>query len=213
MLSLITVIKDEEARLPGMLDWHLPWVDECIVVHDGPCADASLKIAQERGCIVIEAPFHGYCEPLRELGLKHSTGDWALFVDADEKFPIELLTIAREISRKAEFDAVMLPRITQWPDWPDKGAVHDFQTRLLRKATALISPVIHTSPATSGVTVRFDWAIQHTNLLADIQEKKDRYRQIINAQLAQVKVIDVRKGWENNPIAMHLERCLQEMDG
>lgn len=205
MLSLVTVVYNEEARLPGMLDWHLPWVDESVVVHDGPCDDRTLELALQRRCIVVVAPEHlGYCEPLRALGASRASGDWILFVDADERFPIEVLTLARQLSRDAAFDAVMLPRTTVWPDDLQRPPVQDFQVRLLRKEMLAISPVIHTSPTTTGRLVRFDWPIQHVNYAADVTEKKDRYRQIIQSQLALTS---------NPDVTAHLQRCLQEMDG
>ena len=90
MISLVTVVRNEEARIGKMLDWHQPWVDEVIVVHDGPCEDQTKNIVTQRKCVYYERPYTGYCEPHRAAGTAWSHGDWILFVDADEMFPIQV---------------------------------------------------------------------------------------------------------------------------
>ena len=201
MISLVTVVKNEESRIRSLLNYHSPWVDECVVVHDGPCTDRTLEIAVELGCRTYEAPYLGYCEPHRKLGLEMALGDWVLFVDADERMSLDFLQRCRIIARRAVFDGVMMPRRTVWTDDRTRPSVLDHQMRFMRKTCAYISSTIHTSPSCTGVVVQAPYLIHHENLASDIPEKIERYKQIVLGQLPE----------SSDSVRAHLERCLEEM--
>jgi len=201
VISLVTVVRNEEARIGKMLDWHQPWVDEVIVVHDGPCEDQTKNIVTQRKCVYYERPYTGYCEPHRAAGTAWSHGDWILFVDADEMFPIQFLQSVREIAKTDQFDGVVLYRKTTWVDAPERAAVQDMQMRFCRKSDVSISPMIHTSPMCKGKVVSFVevFPIVHKNREADIPEKLERYRGVIEGLL------------EQDPSNHHLHQCLRDM--
>lgn len=77
------IVKDEEELLPQCLASVQGAVDEMIVVDTGS-SDRSVQIAQQHGAVVV--PFE-WCDDFaaaRNAGLEQASGDWILFLDADE---------------------------------------------------------------------------------------------------------------------------------
>jgi glycosyltransferase involved in cell wall biosynthesis len=64
--------------------------DEIIVIHDGPCADRSLAIAEEYGAKIIVGEHYGYMEPHLVRAYEEARGQWLLRIDADEFLSQEL---------------------------------------------------------------------------------------------------------------------------
>ena len=82
-ISLCMIVKDEEEMLPRCLESVRGAVDEIIVVDTGS-SDRSVDIAREYGASVVE---FAWCEDFaaaRNAGLERASGDWILFLDADE---------------------------------------------------------------------------------------------------------------------------------
>lgn len=97
--SVLILTLDEERNLPACLD-SVAWCDDVIVL-DSHSADATRKIARERGARVIERTFDDYAThrtwAFESIEFEHP---WVLSVDADERCTPEL---AEEIAR-LEFD-------------------------------------------------------------------------------------------------------------
>lgn len=82
-ISLCMIVKDEEELLPHCLASVQGAVDEMIVVDTGS-SDRSPEIARQHGAVVV--PFE-WCDDFaaaRNAGLEQASGDWILFLDADE---------------------------------------------------------------------------------------------------------------------------------
>ena len=204
-ISLITVVRNEETQMKSFLKWHQPWVDEVIVVHDGPCEDATREIALAQRCQYYEVAYEGYCEPHRAWAAARSHGDWLLFADADERFPLQFLQFTREIEKSAAFGGLLFHRTTFWEDAPERPVVNDVQLRFIQRDALKLSPVIHTSPGCTGKVVSFPetFPIVHTNWAATLPEKLVRYRKVIERLLSQS---------QDDAEKIHLEQCLREME-
>ena len=90
---------------------------ECIVIADA-CTDKTAEIARSYGATVFEADLHN--EGLgRNLGIENSTGEWILFIDADDwwlhEFVFEQLA---ERTEKSKADAIIFDMV-----WKHIGVV------------------------------------------------------------------------------------------
>lgn len=77
------IVKDEEELLPHCLASVQGAVDEIIVVDTGS-SDRSAEIAQQYGALVVRFEWCEDFAAARNAGLERASGDWILFLDADE---------------------------------------------------------------------------------------------------------------------------------
>lgn len=77
------IVKDEEELLPHCLASVQGAVDEVIVVDTGS-SDRSAEIAQQYGAVVVAFEWCDDFAAARNAGLERASGDWILFLDADE---------------------------------------------------------------------------------------------------------------------------------
>ena len=82
-LSLCMIVRDEEQMLARCLTAVAPAVDEMIVVDTGS-SDSTIEIARSFGARVIEHPWTGSFAEARNVSFEAATGDWLLYLDADE---------------------------------------------------------------------------------------------------------------------------------
>ncbi|RMF80009.1 MAG: glycosyltransferase family 2 protein, partial [Nitrospirae bacterium] len=90
-LSGCLLARDEEANLPRCLASLAPVVDE-VVVCDTGSRDRTVAIAEAAGARVVHFPWCDDFAAAHNFLHRHATGDWILWIDADE----ELLPIPRK---------------------------------------------------------------------------------------------------------------------
>lgn len=83
-LTLSMIVKNEEANLRGCLESVKDTVDEIVIVDTGS-TDKTLKIAEEFGAKIFHFAWINDFSAARNFALKQSTGDWILYLDADER--------------------------------------------------------------------------------------------------------------------------------
>ncbi|HCV42460.1 MAG TPA: hypothetical protein DGH68_03180, partial [Bacteroidetes bacterium] len=93
-LSVITLALNEEHNISECLE-SVRWADEIIVVDSGS-ADRTVELAKNFPAKVLQIPWRGYGATKNDA-LKHATGAWILWLDADERVTPEL---ALEIQQK-----------------------------------------------------------------------------------------------------------------
>jgi hypothetical protein len=105
-LTVALIVLNEERNLRELLPT-LSWADELVVV-DGGSEDASPAAAREHGARVVSRRFEDFAIQ-RNTALESSSGDWVLFIDADERpmpaMPAEL----RERVQSPRCDAYRVP--------------------------------------------------------------------------------------------------------
>lgn len=101
------IVKDEESTLTRCLDSVKEEVDEIIIVDTGS-SDRTREICLEYGASVLDMEWNNSFAQARNYGLKHATGDWILWLDADEELVTSYRGMLREIVANAEPNAPLL---------------------------------------------------------------------------------------------------------
>lgn len=133
MLSVVIITKNEGSRIKACLE-SVKWVDEIVVVDNGS-SDDTLKIAGEYTEKVFKVDLQDFAR-VRNFAMEKTSGDWALFVDADERVLKPLKEEIEAMINFADFSAYAISRqnivfgkeVKYGPFWPD------WVIRLLRKS-------------------------------------------------------------------------------
>jgi glycosyltransferase involved in cell wall biosynthesis/predicted Zn-dependent protease len=87
-LSLCMIVRNEEENLPGCLRCIADLVDNIVVVDTGS-TDRTKELALEHGAKVYDFPWIDHFAAARNESLKHATGKWILWLDADDRIDEE----------------------------------------------------------------------------------------------------------------------------
>lgn len=130
-LSLCMIVKDEEASLPRCLESVAGVVDEIVVVDTGS-RDRTMEIAREYGARVVEWAWRDDFAAARNVSLDHASGDWILFLDADEELVAEDRQLLRETLDDSVHDGVFLLASSFAGERPGHDQVNHPTLRLFR---------------------------------------------------------------------------------
>jgi glycosyltransferase involved in cell wall biosynthesis/Flp pilus assembly protein TadD len=83
-VSLCMIVKDEEANLPACLASVGDLAGEIIVVDTGS-TDGTREVAERLGAKVLEFPWVDSFAAARNETLRHATGEWIFWMDADDR--------------------------------------------------------------------------------------------------------------------------------
>jgi tetratricopeptide (TPR) repeat protein len=87
-VSLCMIVKDEEENLPECLASAVGLVDEVVVVDTGS-TDRTREVAARLGARVVDFRWVDSFAAARNESLRHATGDWAFWLDADDRLDEE----------------------------------------------------------------------------------------------------------------------------
>jgi len=181
-ISLCMIVRDEEAVLERCLAAAAPHVDELVVVDTGS-TDRTVEIARAFGARVLHHAWDDDFAAARNVGLDAATGDWILFLDADEVLVAEDAARLRELVRRTWREAFLLTITNYVGGEHDGTAVANDTQRLFRNRPAhrfagrIHESVAHALPAdaperTEAGGVR----IEHYGYLAAVRDAKDKSR-------------------------------------
>ncbi len=110
MVSLCMIVKNEEERLGRCLESARRQVDEIVVVDTGS-RDATMKVARRYGARCVEFSWNDDFSAARNRSLEEATGDWILWLDADEvlKMPPDGSVSLRRLAAESDADAFVVP--------------------------------------------------------------------------------------------------------
>jgi glycosyltransferase involved in cell wall biosynthesis len=94
-ISGIVITKNAENQIADCLD-SLSFCEEIIVI-DNKSEDKTRELAEKMGAKVIEFSSADFSE-MRNIGIKKATGDWLLYVDADERVTPELALKIKQVA-------------------------------------------------------------------------------------------------------------------
>ena len=133
-LSIVVITKNEEKHILACLD-SVAWAQELIVV-DSFSDDATVALAKTRTDHVIQRQWPGMVGPQRNAGLDLATGDWVLFLDADERVTPELHVELLAFIQRPDaggIAAVAIPRRNYFFGRWLRSSYPDYTVRLLRR--------------------------------------------------------------------------------
>lgn len=173
-------VYNEEANIAAVCE-SLAWADE-IVVCDSYSTDRTVEIARRYTDKIFFREFHGYKDK-HEYSDSVTTGDWILWMDADEIVTPELRASIEALKQR---DPASLPDgfwISRRTEFLGRWILHsgwypDYQMRLYRKAASYwdgVSP--HEVAHVRGRTEKLTGELLHytTHSLSDYHSRSDRY--------------------------------------
>ena len=179
-LTAAVIARDEE-RLLGDCVQSIGFADERLVLVDAATRDRTREIARGLGARVEERVFDNFAAQ-RDAALTLATGDWVLFVDADERVTPELRTeVLLTIDRPGGCRGFWIPRhnyvmgrLIRHAGW-----FPDYQLRLLERRAAHFDPVrvVHEEAVVDGPVGHLRAPLVHLNYrsLGEFIAKQERY--------------------------------------
>lgn len=157
MLSVGAILRPDEPDLDGFLAHFPDWLHEVVLVWDA-------EEVPDHG-LATAAPLRQAARPLggdfaaqRNAMLDACSGDWVLYLDADERLPPKAWAgLSRFLGGPGQgLDGYWFPRLTLYPDaghcMAGMGSWPDLQLRLFRRAGARFKNPVHERLAEPGAT-------------------------------------------------------------
>ncbi|SHE28416.1 TPR domain-containing glycosyltransferase [Desulforamulus putei] len=104
MISLCMIVKNEERNLPRCLNSVKDCVDEIVIVDTGS-NDNTVKIAEQFGAKIFHYQWNEDFAAARNYSLDKATGDWILYLDADEELEPNCCERLRALARTSLYEA------------------------------------------------------------------------------------------------------------
>lgn len=99
-LSLCMICKNEEKKIARCINSVKEVVDEMIIVDTGS-DDHTIEIAKSLGAQVFEIVWEKNFAKAKNVAIDKATGDWIIFLDADEYLIKESATVTRKLIKEA----------------------------------------------------------------------------------------------------------------
>ncbi len=136
-LSVVIITYNEEENINDCLE-SVKWVDEIIIV-DGFSTDKTIEICKEYTDKIYQRENTSNLNVNKSYGFEKATGDWILYLDADERVASELAKEIRNVlSAESKFTAYKMPRKNYYfGHWLKYGGHYpDNQLRLFMRGKA-----------------------------------------------------------------------------
>lgn len=189
-ISACVVIKNEEKNIRRWLVNMRHIADEIIVVDTGS-TDATLKILKEAGIKVYHFAWCNDFAAAKNYAIKQATGDWVVFLDADEYFDEKSLLCFRgemaRYNRNKRIGAVMCQLVNIDADNKNRVIGTMIQVRVFRNKHEIyyknsVHEQLVTAPGKYIMQKSFSLRILHTGYSTSIVQKKAERNLIILKQ-------------------------------
>jgi tetratricopeptide (TPR) repeat protein len=193
-LSLCMIVKDEEEMLPACLEAVAPAVDEIVVVDTGS-TDRTVEIAESFGAKVLHHEWNGSFADARNVSVEAASGDWWMFLDADEVLVAEDRERLRALTGRTWRDAFYLVETNHTGDLEDGTAVTHNAMRVFRNRPEyrfkgrVHEQVAHRLPG--DLPERFEPTgvrVEHFGYLGAVRDAKEKSRR--NVELLERQAAD-----------------------
>ncbi len=195
-LSLCMIVRDEEQMLPRCLAAVAPAVDEIIVVDTGS-EDATVEIARSFGARVIEHPWTGSFAEARNVSFEAATGDWVMYLDADEILVDEDVEQLRALTGQTWREAFFIVETSYLGELGSGAAMVSVAPRIFRNRPSyrfegrLHEQIYRTLPAhLPGRVGHTAVRVEHYGYLGSVREAKEKSRRNIDLLKVQAETSD-----------------------
>jgi tetratricopeptide (TPR) repeat protein len=130
-ISLCMIVKDEEAMIGRCLEAARGAVDEIVVVDTGS-TDRTVEIAESHGARVLHHVWDGDFSAARNASFEAATGDWVMYLDADEVLVVDDVERLRALAGRTWREAFFVTEINHTGDLEDGTAITHDAMRLFR---------------------------------------------------------------------------------
>ena len=181
-LSLCMIVKDEEEMLGRCLAAVKPAVDEMIVVDTGS-SDRTVEIAKEHGATVLHHEWTGDFSAARNVSLEAASGDWVIYLDADEVLVEEDADRLRALTGRTWREAFALIETNYTGDVEDGTAMTHNALRMFRNRPhyrfkgRLHEQMAYALPGYLAERLEYtQLRIEHYGYLGVVRDAKDKSR-------------------------------------
>jgi tetratricopeptide (TPR) repeat protein len=190
-LSLCMIVRDEEEMLPRCLAAVAPAVDEIVIVDTGS-KDRTIEIAREFGAKIIEREWTGSFSDARNASFEAATGDWIIYLDADEVLVAEDVNRLKALTGRVWREAFYLVETSYTGQLGDGAAITNSALRVFRNRPhyrfegRLHEQIAHHLPTfVAGRIEQSSVRIDHYGYLGAVRDAKEKSRRNIELLLAQ----------------------------
>lgn len=198
-LSACTIAKNEAENIKKSIESYKKFVDEIIVVDTGS-VDDTIKVAEEAGAKVLKFEWIDDFAAAKNYAIDNSTGDWIIFLDADEWFDGDSAknikkAIGETVKNKFSSVACKLVNFSTETEVMEVGTV----TRIFKKDKNIkyerpIHEILFDEKANEPLPGLFsyDLTINHSGYMCDILKKKaERNKKFLDKTYALGKALPI----------------------
>lgn len=159
-ISACIVTYHDEIQIERCLKSISQYVDEIVVVHDGPCTDATLDIARKYTKKVYVGQRTGNPEPHRVTTFEKATHDWLLILDPDEYLPKKTAELLHTLVDSGKADSYTF----LWRLWDGEKYLTDdwpYRVGLVKKDKLRFLAILHPEWRVDGTTIEVPVSIEH----------------------------------------------------
>jgi len=188
LLTASLIVRNEEAFLGGCLASLRGIVDEIVIVDTGS-TDRSKEIAKAAGARTYDFKWTGDFSEARNRALDLSTGQWILYIDADERVRPESLSNLRDALSDpvhVGYEVLLHPRPGHTAYWVLRLFRNDPSVRFRGLIHENIWPALNEYSAKRGGTVgKSELVLDHEGYEGDRQAKNARNLPLLEKALRQ----------------------------
>jgi glycosyltransferase involved in cell wall biosynthesis len=174
MISVVIIARNEEKVIGDAIE-SANWADEVVVVDTGSI-DKTKEVAKKAGAKVVDYTGPRDYSSWRNKGLKEASGDWILYLDADERITPLLKKEILKVVSSPQFSAYAIPRrnFIFGKEFKHSGQYPDYQKRLfLKEKFSRWEGPLHEEPHFEGGLGHLDSPMVHLKqmTLEDMMDK------------------------------------------
>jgi tetratricopeptide (TPR) repeat protein len=192
-ISACLIAKNEQAHLERCLSSVKPYVDEIVLVDTGS-TDDTVQIAESFGCKIASFQWVNDFSAARNVSLETATGDWALWMDADEELTESAGALLRGATTQREFGGYFLTIVDLMEEEEAANAARRSSLRLFQLRPEIrfrgriheqISPAIEELGLPIGQLTQA--LILHHGFKQQVMDSKDKLQRNISMLLEEVR--------------------------